>query len=276
MKKFLVFGIVLIIVSSCMSTREINYFQKPAEDIPNYADTIGYQEYKLQTGDYLSIRLYSVRPEDVELYNDRNGNNMGDNMSDNSQSRLYLYLVEDDGNIDYPYLGKIPALGKTTRELKYDLEEKFKEVAKYCSVDVRLSNRTVSIIGESGSKRLNIPAEKITIFQALALSGDLSEYSDRTKIKLVRKNEDGSTMVKDFDVRTKSIINSEFYYLQPNDVVYIQHNFAKYFGVNRFTSVMSATFSTVSFGMMIYSVVNTVKDKVNNNGGTPIGGKDDE
>jgi polysaccharide export outer membrane protein len=252
-----------------MSTREINYFQKPAEDIPNYADTVGYQEYKLQRGDYLSIRLYSVRPEDVELYNDRNQNNTGDNASDNSYARLYLYLVEEDGNIDYPYLGKIEVLGKSTRELKYDLEDKFKEVAKYCSVDVRLANKTISIIGESGSKRINLPTEKITIFQVLAMSGDLTEYSDRTKIKIVRQTENG-TVVKDFDVRTKTIINSEFYYLQPNDVVYVQHNFAKYFGVNKFTSVMSATFATVSFGMMLYSVSDRVKKGIDSGKNKPI------
>ncbi|MDR2684060.1 MAG: polysaccharide biosynthesis/export family protein [Prevotellaceae bacterium] len=260
MKKYLVFCIVLITVSSCMTTREINYFQTPAEDIPNYADTVGYQEYRLQRGDYLSIRLYSVRQEDVELYND-NSNNQYENASDNSYTRLYLYFVEEDGYIDYPYIGKIPALGKTTREIKYDLENRFKEVAKYCSVDVRLANRIVSIIGESGSKRINMPTEKITIFQALAMSGDLSEFSDRTQIKIVRQTENG-TVVKIFDVRTKTVINSEFYYLQPNDVVYVQHNFAKYLGINRFTSVLSATLSTVSFGMMLYNIGNRVKTGV--------------
>jgi polysaccharide export outer membrane protein len=252
-----------------MSTREINYFQKPAADIPNYADTVGYQEYKLQKGDYLSIRIYALRPEDVAMYNDQNQSS-GDEAGDNSYARLYLYLVEEDGNIDYPYLGKIPALGKNTRELKYDLEERLKDVAKYCTADVRLATRTVSIIGESGSRRLNLPTEQITIFQALAMSGDLSEFSDRMNIKIVRQIND-STVVKEFDIRTRSIINSEFYYLQPNDVIYVQHNFAKYFGINKFTSVMSATLSTVSFGMMLYSVGKNIKESVTNSGGKPIG-----
>jgi len=117
---------------------------------------------------------------------------------------------------------------------------------------VKLANRTFSIITDSKSSRVQIPAEKMTIFQALAMSGDLAQYSDRSKIKLVRQTEEG-TIVKIFDLRPKSIIDSEFYYIQPNDVLYVQHTFAKHFGIDHITAAISATLGTASLGLIIYT-----------------------
>ena len=122
---------------------------------------------------------------------------------------------------------------------------------------MRLSNRTFSIIGESGAGRYTIPREKLTIFEALAMSGDLSFYAKRSNIQIIRQTENG-TVVKTFDIRTKSIIDSEFYYIQPNDVIYVPFQNAKYVGASNFTNVISLVFTTVSFGMFIYSIVNSI------------------
>ncbi|HOH71383.1 MAG TPA: hypothetical protein PK552_04945, partial [Paludibacteraceae bacterium] len=111
-----------------------------------------------------------------------------------------------------------------------------------------------SVIGEAGSGRYQIPKEKLNIFQALAMSGDMSTYSDRKKIQLIRQTEQG-TVVKTFDLRSKSIINSEYYYSQPNDVIYVPFDGARYFGVTHFTGILSLVISTLSFGLMIYGIV---------------------
>jgi polysaccharide export outer membrane protein len=144
------------------------------------------------------------------------------------------------------------------------MEEHLKELLSHFSVDVWLANRSFSIIGDGRSQRIQIPSEKLTIFQALALSGDMSLFSDRSKIKLVRQTEAG-TIVKSFDLRPKSIINSEFYYIQPNDVLYVQHTFAKYFGIEHFTTAISATLGTVSFAIIMYRIGKTVKEKTDKN-----------
>ena len=253
-KYFLISTAVILLLASCVTTKQINYLQKPSVVIPDYADTVGFREYRLQRGDYLSIKVYSLNKNDnIDIYNG-NGMNVSINGADNPSQRLYLYMIDEDGNIDYPYLGKIAALGKTTREVKFELEDAFKSnISKYISVDVFLTNRSFSIIGESGSKRINLPHEKVTIFQALAMAGDLSVYSDRSKIKLVRLTEKG-TVVKEFDLRTEKIIDSEFYYIQPNDVIYVQHTFSKYVGIQHITNAISVTLSTISFGTLIYKL----------------------
>ena len=249
---------VLLSAGSCVTTKQLNYFQEPKKGIQNYTDSIGFQEYKLQKGDYLYIKVYARKAEEMELFNGGQGQNQDFGNAIDANSRLFLYLIEEDGKFDYPYVGQIYALGKNTRELKFEMEELLKDYLTHFSVDVKLANRTFSIITESKSNRVQIPAEKLTVFQALAMSGDLAQYSDRSKIKLVRQTEEG-TIVKVFDLRSKSIIDSEFYYIQPNDVIYVQHTFAKYTGIDRFTAVISTTLGTVSLGMIIYAIVEKSK-----------------
>ncbi|MDR1591969.1 MAG: polysaccharide biosynthesis/export family protein [Prevotellaceae bacterium] len=255
-KQYLFLFFAVLLLSSCMTTRQVNYFQTGG-NIPQYADSVAYQDYLLQKGDYLFVRVYSIRPDEVTPYN--GPINLMQYGSDNSTARLYMYLVEEDGCIDYPYIGKMQVLGKSVREVKFLFEEYFSELISDFSVDVRLVNRTFSIIGESGSGRYQIPKEKLTIFQALAMFGDLSQYSDRTKVQLIRQTTD-STVVKTFDLRPKSIIHSEYYYIQPNDVLYIQFSNAKYFGINHFTQAIGVTLSTASFGLMLYNVGVRIKE----------------
>ncbi len=244
-------------LSSCVTPKGTNYMQKPSRSIPSYPDTIGFREYRLQKGDYINIRLYSLNEADLTLYNCNQSTEEAS--SDNSTARLCLYIVDDEGNIDYPYIGKISVEGKTLRSLKFELEDMFKrDIAKYISVDVRLANRSFSIIGEGGSKRIYMPQDKITIFQALAMAGDLSTYADRSKVKLVRLTEKG-TVVKKFDLRTAKIIDSEYYYIQPNDVIYIQHTTAKYVGISHVSNAIGVAISTASIGMIIYRIIYSLK-----------------
>jgi len=253
--KILIFLTVLLSAVSCVTTRQLNYFQKSGMGIPNYKDSVGFQEYRLQKGDYLYIKVYAIKKDEMEMLND--GQNRDFNNAVDATARLFLYLIEEDGSFEYPYIGQIYALGKNTRELKYEMEDKLKDFLTHFSVDVKLANRTFSIITDTKSQRVQIPAEKLTIFQALAMSGDLGQYSDRSKVKLVRQTEDG-TIVKVFDLRPKSIIDSEFYYIQPNDVLYVQHTLAKHTGIDHITTAVSATLGTISFGLIIY----TIGDKI--------------
>ena len=121
-----------------------------------------------------------------------------------------------------------------------------------------MSSTSFSVIASSGSGRYDIPREQLTIFEALAMCGDLSLYDNRKKIHVIRQVAD-SVKVMEFDLRSKSIIDSEFYYIQPNDVIYIPFDSAKHWGATHFTSVLSMTFATISFGMFVYSLMQKTK-----------------
>ncbi len=248
----------VFILSSCITYKDLNYVQKTSNDIPQYPDTVSYKEYLLQKGDYLNIRVYSLNQEDVALYNCDN-NMSGQNMGDDASLRLCLYLIDEHGDIYYPYIGKVAVEGKTARQIKFELENIFREnIAKYVSIDVNLANRSFSVIGEGVSKRINMPHDKITVFQALAMVGDLPVYANRSKVKLVRPTDKG-TIIKEFDLRSKSIINSEYYYIQPNDVLYVQNSGNKYIGIYHISNAINVVVSTASLSIMAYKLINTIK-----------------
>ena len=149
----------------------------------------------------------------------------------------------------------------TTREVKYKLEEELstlvQEIPGYSSisVEVNIVNRSFSVIGAQ-SGRYMINKEKMTIFEALALAGDLGEFNSRKEIKLVREK-DGVTTIKTFDARSKDIVNSEYYYIEPNDIIYIRQIPGYSFGINHVTTVIGVTAATLSFAVFIYSIVQT-------------------
>ena len=256
-KYIYILSLLVMLLSSCVMSKKINYLQE-GEHVPVYNDSVSFDDYKLQRGDYVYIRVNAIDMEMAEMFN---GNISISSMTymtpDNSTARLYLYLVEEDNCIDYPYVGRVDVAGRSLREVKLLLEERLDGMLQGYSVDVRLANRSFSIIGESGTGRYNIPREQLTIYEALAMSGDLSLYANRKEVHLIRQTSEGTKVMK-FDLRSKSIIDSEYYFIQPNDVIYIPFDSAKHWGANHFTSVLSMTFATVSFGLFVYSVVNTI------------------
>ena len=101
-----------------------------------------------------------------------------------------------------------------------------------------------------------INKEKMTIFEALAMAGDLGEFNSRKEIKLVREK-DGVTTIKTFDARSKDLVNSEYYYIEPNDIIYIRQIPGYSFGINSAATVVGVTAATLSFGVFVYSIVQT-------------------
>lgn len=247
-KNLFFLSVLILALSSCATSRKVNYLQD-GKHIAQYIDSVEYVDYKVKAGDILYVNVNSLDKESQKLFN----GGITQTNSTYSNSPLYLYTIYEDGTIDFPVLGKIYVAEKSVREIKFLLQEKLKDLVSHFSVEVRLQNRTFSVIGEAGTGRYSMPKEKINIFQALALCGDLSNFSDRGKIQLIRQVGE-ETKVFEFDVRSKSIINSEYYYIQPNDVIYIPFLREKAFGITHVTGVLSTTLSTFSFVMTLVNI----------------------
>ena len=239
--------------------------------IPAYADTLSYEDYRVRTGDRLYVYVYSIDERVSSMFNAsgnginssqiRQGNNIGGSYD------LYTYLVYEDGTIDYPMVGRIEVRGKTTREVKNDLEHKLMEYVqdqtdlKLLSVEVNIVRRSFSVISDHGSGTFTLDKEKVTIFEALAMAGDIGDFGDRSKVRIIREIE-GHTQVKVFDVRSKDIVNSEFYYIEPNDVIYIQRIKGQSFGINSVTTGISVAATTLAFGGFVYGLVVRIINRV--------------
>ena len=268
MKKliYILLAVVGFALSSCVTARKVNYMQKPDKHIPSYTDTLSYEDYEVRIGDRLYVYVYSLNEEVMKMYNAGGGNSsqmrqyMGQGGLGGSYD-LYTYLVDEEGNIEFPTIGKVFVQGKTTREVKRAIEEMMgsllQQIPGYnmVSVEVSVVNRSFSIIGAQ-SGRYTINKEKMTIFEALAMAGDLGEFNSRKEIKLVREK-NGVTTIKTFDARSEDIVNSEYYYIEPNDIIYIRQIPGYSFGINHVTTVIGVTAATISFGVFIYSIVQT-------------------
>ena len=260
------------LLASCVTAKKVNYMQEPSKQIPSYADTLSFEDYVLRIGDRLYVYVYSLNEEVQKMYNagGSNASQMRQQMGQGNMYGsydLYTYLVDEEGYIDFPTIGKVFVQGLTTREVKKELEKQLgtllKEIPGYStiSVEVNIVNRSFSIIGAQ-SGRYMINKEKMTIFEALAMAGDLGEFNSRKEIKLVREK-NGVTTIKTFDVRSKDIVNSEYYYIEPNDIIYVRQIPGYSFGINHVTTVIGVTAATISFGVFIYSIVQTGINHVN-------------
>ena len=270
MRKAFIFMVAAALLAACSTPKNITYFQDTEQ--AEGAQIEALKNILLQPNDMISIIVNAKTAELSALFNlpytaQRLGQNTNSFISGSSNAYVSGYTIAQDGTIDFPTIGKVYVLGNTTREVKHKLEQELstllKELPGYStiSVEVNIMNRSFSIIGAQ-SGRYSISKDKMTIFEALAMAGDLREFNSRKEIKLVREK-NGVTTIKTFDVRSKDIVNSEFYYIEPNDIIYIRQIPGYSFGINHVTSVISVTAATISFGVFIYSIVQTGINHVN-------------
>lgn len=259
MSKFKLIVVVLfllVLLPSCLTTKQTNLLQEPGGSIPTYPSVPELGEYRIKAGDELRV-LISV-PQDNEssaaLFSLFSYSQSGG--VDGGGGRIRTLTVSPQGHIYFPYLGDIYVAEKTTLDIQNLLESKINTdllVGEGCIVHVSLANRFFSVIGESSSGRYPIAKEQLTIFQALSQSRDINPYGDRSKVKIIRESERG-TVVKTFDLRSKDVVNSEFYYIQPNDVIYIQPLGRQFVGINSFGSIFAIVSTVASLGIMIYNL----------------------
>lgn len=268
---YLLYACLVLWCSSCVTSKKVNLMQEPTRrnKIPEYADTLSYEDYRLRIGDRIDVRVYSVDEQVKKLFTASgvSGTNMNNRYNVASSAgyanELYTYLVLEDGTMDFPLVGKIQVRGMTTREVKLRLEEELATFIrdygdyKMVSVDVQVVQRMYSVISENGTGNFPIRREKLTIYEALAQAGDVGDWSDRSKVRIVREIE-GKTQVIMFDVRSKDIINSEYYYVEPNDVIYVQQLRGKAFGISNAATTVAVVATTLSFGGFVYAIVQRI------------------
>ena len=232
-----------------MNNRKLTYLRHTSVLPDNGTGiTVTSSVYKIMPYDILFIRLVTPDPEWSDLFNPQMGT--GGSMTQEGAS-LYGYNVDNKGLIEIPYIGKVEVAGKTIAEIKVDLDAIFEKYVADGSVTVRLVNNYVSIIGEVSSPgRYPLTRDRINVFEALALAGDLDDFSNRKEIQLIRPSPSGP-IIREFSLRDRSILTSEFYYIMPNDIIYAKPLRGRNFLMN--TPVYSLFLTTITTGLVIYS-----------------------
>lgn len=186
--------------------------------------------YKVMPYDILYIRVITPDPRWSEIFNSVPG---GSGTTITSESANLLgYPVDDFGFIEIPFVGPVEVAGKTLAEINQTLDTTFKKYLNDAAISVRLVNNHISILGEVRTPGYYpLPKDRINIFEALSLAGDLGDYSDRQRIQLIRPSAYGP-VVKEFSLNDRSILTSEFYYVLPNDIIYAKPLSGRSFQMN--------------------------------------------
>ncbi|MFV5698745.1 polysaccharide biosynthesis/export family protein [Flavobacterium sp. ZT3R17] len=217
--------IISVLFSSCISTQDLIYLQKKnnSQEDASIA-VVESKPYRLQTNDVLSVTIKAIDPKLVAMFSPSNDGSTGGK----SESGLYFdgFTVDDHGNIRIPVLGELNVIGYTLDEIRIRIEKQL--LAEYFNkeanifVTVKLAGLRYTINGEIGGPGTKtLFQDNVTIMEAIANSGDITITGNRKAVTIMRKTPTGVQM-QDLDLTDINVMKSPYYYLQPNDYIYVK------------------------------------------------------
>ena len=254
-------AVTVILLASCGSTKNVAYLQN--SNVVDLSRSAHLYDAHIMPKDILTITVNTVNPEASAPFNLY----LSPTLTTNSQSlgsgrALQTYLVDNNGCIEFPVLGTIEVGGLTKsacEKLIHDKIMPYLNANENPVVTVRMSNYKISVLGEVNRPGMfTVGNEKINIFEALAQAGDLTIYGVRERVKLIRENENGQKQISTLNLNDANIINSPNYYLQQNDIIYVEPNKVKSQNstIGQSTTLwLSATSILVSLTSLLYNIL---------------------
>lgn len=221
MNKIYLFVLLFALLASCVPNRKVIYLQNDISDQDIVTDSIlkTYQmkefEYELQPQDILSIKVSSLTPTEYNFFSETERElGQGDPL-------LSGYLIDDDGFIEIPAVGRVELQGLTIKEAEIKIKSALENFLQTPVVRLKLLNFNVTILGEVSSPgTINSYNSKFTIMDAIATAGDLTELADRSNIKLIRYEEDEAQLIY-INTLDDDLLTSSYFYLKPNDLIIV-------------------------------------------------------
>jgi polysaccharide export outer membrane protein len=219
---------MILMLGSCGSTKQVAYFQNA--DSISYAASKGLYDAKIMPKDMLTIIVTASDPQAAAPFNIsvRNTMNASGGLSSNAGSML-TYMVDNDGNINFPIVGTLHVEGLTVRQCEDLVKQKIKPYMSQTEnpiVTVRMASFKITVLGEVGRPgQITISTAKVNLLEALAQAGDLSIYGRRDNVMLIREDASGQKSIHRINLNDANLINQQnLFYLQQNDVVYVEPN----------------------------------------------------
>ncbi|RYC69903.1 polysaccharide export protein [Spirosoma sordidisoli] len=242
--------------SSCVSPKQIVYFQDDsgAKSAIQAAETY---VPRLGPGDVLAIQVSSLNQEASSFFNPyslmQTNNGRTQPGTPAGLPEMAGYLVSPAGTIELPLVGTVPVAGLTVAECSALIRQKLTAYLKEPTVNVRNQNFRISVLGEVARPSLfTIPNDQITIIEALSLAGDATIYGRRDNVLVIR-DENGRKTFTRINLTQRHLFRSPYYYLHPNDIVYVEPGKARVANADRFYLLVPAVLSALSFIAIIFT-----------------------
>lgn len=259
-KSFIIFSLCILFMASCTSYKNVPYLQNP-EVVNSYADSLPLYDATIMPKDLLTITVNTSDPEAAAPFNlvVQSPINVARSSNLTQQPSLQQYLVNNDGSIDFPVLGRLEVGGLTKSQAEDMIREKLGDYLKETPiVTVRMSNYKIAVLGEVARPGMfTVNNEKVNIFEALAMAGDLTVWGMRDNVKLIREDATGKREIINLNLNNAGVVTCPYYYLQQNDILYVTPNEtkAKNSDIGQSTSLwFSATSILVSIASLLVTI----------------------
>ena len=251
MYKLLAISITIVLFSSCINTRKANYFslQSDSTVISNVLPPVSL----IENNDILSISVSSANAASAIPFNDPNKTTAVSSSVNGVQQPSSGYLVNTDGNIQFPVIGNIKAKGLTTMQLKDQLTKNLVDGKLLVDpvVTVRQLNFRVSVLGEVNRPSvINVPNEQITLLEALGYAGDITIYGKKDNVLVIRQ-ESGKKVIKRLNLNSNELFSSPYYYLKSSDIVYVETGKSRIFGTSSASQILPIVLGALSLAVII-------------------------
>ncbi|HTL08794.1 MAG TPA: polysaccharide biosynthesis/export family protein [Chitinophagaceae bacterium] len=245
-KCILLLPALFLLVTSCVNTKKTSYFN----DIENgvYKTSFNAPSPVIHKNDLLSIYVSSLNTDATMIFNAPSLPTTTSATANGATVQNVGYLVNEEGEIQFPVLGKIKAEGLTVKELNDHLVDSLtiKKLLVDPLITIRFLNFRVTVLGEVGNPTvITVPNEKISLLEAIGLAGDLTIYGKRDNVLLIRE-EEGQKIVRRINLNAPATLTSPYYYLKSNDVIYVEPNRDKIASVSNFRQLLPAFIAMLS------------------------------
>lgn len=239
LKKVFLLLLPICLLSSCITNRDLDVLQTKGDVELNQYDF----EYYLKSGDLLSVQIASLTPVEYDFFNKEKGGNSQLYMQN---PYLYGYLIDEEGNLTLPVLGSFYLRGKTIVEARKELERRAKRYFSDPSIKLSILNYYVTILGEVNNPgRINIIEPNTNLLEVIGLAGGFLDVANRKKIKVIRTGGQKPSVYY-VNLKDKNLVASEQFYLQPNDVVYIEPTAKRFVKIDNLPVAISTIISGIT------------------------------
>lgn len=241
-----------VLLASCVTQSKVEYIQDSRKEAISF-DEAEFPDYKLKPNDELFIQINSLDDAAASVFNNASQQSTFLGTLQPYGASLLSYSVDKEGNIMLPLIGKIFVKDKTLSDVNAILKDSLNHILNLPIVSVKLVNRYVSILGEVRNPgHFPYSQDKLSIFDAIGLAGDITDYGNRNEAILVR-NENENNFRVNLDLTKSEILASPYYYIRPSDIIYIKPLKKKIWGMRQFP--FEIIFSAITSGILIYNVL---------------------
>jgi polysaccharide export outer membrane protein len=247
------FVILFSLLSSCVTQREVEYLFDKNKNAKAFNEA-EFPDYRLKPNDELYIQVNSLDIGAANIFSNANNQTYGNVGSISPYgASLLSYSINKDGYLLLPVIGNILVKDKTLSEVSVILKDSLNHILSQPIVSVKLVNRYVSVLGEvSDPGHFPYSQDKLSIYDAIGLAGDITDYGNRNEVILVR-NENGENIRINLNLTKSDILASDYYNLRPNDIVYVKPLRKKFWDMRQFP--FTILFSTITTGLLIYNIM---------------------